>query len=444
MKYILVPIFALTLLTTAAFSQDFNKAKMDSFFSILAEKNKAMGSFAISKNGKIIYSKAIGYAYTEGKDNVPATVKTKYRIGSITKMFTAVIIFQLMEEKKLSLDTRLSKYFPTVPNAATITISNLLNHRSGIHSFTDDSLYLSYNENPKTEAEMLGLIVNSTPDFEPGAKASYSNSNYVLLGYIAEKITKKLYGQLVQERIVSKLKLPDTYVGGKTNIKNNESFSYSLNFLNEWKQEPVTDMSIPGAAGSILSTPTDLIKFIEGLFAGKLVSADNLKLMSTIEDDYGMAMFEIPFYSKKALGHNGGIDGFSSILAYFPKDTVAFSYCTNGQLYPMNDITIGVLSIYFNKPYTIPTFASLALSSTDLDKYLGVYSSTEFPLKVTITKDNTTLVGQATGQAAFPMEATGKDIFKFDRAGIVMEFNPTKNELTLKQGGRTYLFTKEK
>ena len=163
--------------------------------------------------------------------------------------------------------------------------------------------------------------------------------------------------------------------------------------------------------------------------------------MKTMTDGFGMGMFQIPFYEKSAYGHNGGIDGFASTLAYFPEDSLAVAYCTNGQVYPMNNILIGVLSIYFNKPYSIPTFN---LKTEDLDKYLGVYSSTQIPLKITITKNAATLFAQATGQQSFPLDPTEKDKFKFDPAGIIMVFNPDKNEMTLKQGGENVVFTKEK
>jgi hypothetical protein len=163
--------------------------------------------------------------------------------------------------------------------------------------------------------------------------------------------------------------------------------------------------------------------------------------MKTMTDGFGMGMFQIPFYEKSAYGHNGGIDGFASTLAYFPEDSLAVAYCTNGQVYPMNNILIGVLSIYFNKSYSIPSFN---LKTEDLDKYLGVYASTQIPLKITITKNASTLMAQATGQQPFPLDATEKDKFKFDPAGIIIEFNPDKNEMTLKQGGENVLFAKEK
>jgi CubicO group peptidase (beta-lactamase class C family) len=439
---IFITILLTGLTLGMAYSQPLNKAKLDSLFNKLAENDKAMGSLTLSKNGTVVYSKAIGYSLISDQEKKASTPLTKYRIGSISKMFTTTMIFQLVEEGKIKLTNTLDTYFPTIPNAKKITISNLLNHRSGIHNFTDDPSYTALMTQPKTQSEMLAIFSKNKADFQPNEKASYSNTNFVLLGYIIEKITKQTYSKNLNDRIISRIGLSNTYYGGKTNPKNNESFSYQ--YTSTWKQQPETDMSIPGGAGAIVSTPTDLTKFIEALFSEKLVSQNSLDQMKTITDNYGMGMFQIPFYDKKGYGHNGGIDGFASNLAFFPEDNLAIAYCTNGQVYPMNDILIGVLSIYFNKEYKIPTFKTIALKSEELDKYLGVYSSTQLPLKITITKDNATLIAQATGQSSFPLEATEKDKFKFDQAGVVMEFNLTKNELTLKQGGGVFVFTKEK
>jgi CubicO group peptidase (beta-lactamase class C family) len=424
------------------FPQSINKPKLDSLFNILAEKNKAMGSLTISKNGTVLYNKAIGYSFISDNEKKTSTNITKYRIGSISKMFTATMIFQLIEEGKIKLTTTLDTYFPNIPNANKITISNLLNHRSGIHNLTDNPDYTTWMTQPKTHDEILSIISKSKVDFQPNEKASYSNSNYIILGYIIEKISKQPYSKNLNERITSKIGLSNTYCGGSTNINANESFSYQ--FATYWKQLPETDMSIPGGAGSIVSTPTDLTKFIEALFSLRLISYNSLIQMKTMTDSYGMGMFQIPFYTKRAYGHNGGIDGFASNLAYFPEDSIAVAYCTNGQVYPLNDILIGILSVCFNKDYSIPTFNVIFLKSADLNKYLGVYSSTQIPLKITITKDSIVLIAQATGQSSFPLEATEKDKFKFDQAGIKMEFNTEKNEMTLKQGGGNYLFTKEK
>jgi CubicO group peptidase (beta-lactamase class C family) len=330
-----------------------------------------------------------------------------------------------------------------VPNAEKITIGNLLNHRSGIHNFTNDSDYISWMTRAKTPDEMLAIIAKNKPDFQPNERTAYSNSNFVLLGYIIEKIIKQTYATALAQRVTNKLALTNTYYGGKTDANKQESYSYQ--YINNWKQEQETDMSIPGGAGSIVSTPGDLVRFIEGLFSLKLVNANSLAQMKTITTGLGMGMFQLPFYNRRAYGHNGSIDGFGATLAYFPEDSITVAYCSNGQVYPLNNILIGILSIVYNRPdYSIPDFKTFALSAEELDKYPGVYSSTQIPLKITITKSNLTLMAQATGQAAFVLEPAERDLFKFDQAGVEIKFDTLKNEFTLKQGGGSYLFTKDK
>ena len=204
----------LSLSTLASPAQSLNTAKLDSLLNTLAAHNKLMGSLAVSHAGQVVYSHAFGQAQLAPA--VPATPATRYRVGSISKVFTGVLIFQLIEEKKLALDTKLATFFPQLPNAATITIDQLLSHRSGLHSFTSDAAYEQYMTQPKTQAELLTLMA-AKPDFEPGAKYEYSNSNYVLLGYIVEKLTKQPYAQALQQRIVAKAGLRDTYYGGNDN-----------------------------------------------------------------------------------------------------------------------------------------------------------------------------------------------------------------------------------
>jgi len=437
--------FATTLLVIlirgcASYAQSFNKAKLDSFFVALSVHDQNMGSLAIANNGIIVYHNAIGYSQLSANAKVPATIKTKYRIGSVSKMFTGTMIFQLIEEKKLSLTTTLATYFPQLPDADKITIAEMLNHHSGLHNLTDDPLYATYFGRQMSEDELIAIIAKQKPDFEPGTKVSYSNTNFILLGYIIEKITGESYAEELRKRITSKIGLVDTYYGSKTNSLNGEAYSYTYN--SQWAQMPETDMSIPGGAGAIVSTPTDLVKFIDALFAGKLISTASLTYMEKLENNYGMAMFVIPFYDKKGYGHTGGIDGFSSLLIYFPVDKLAIAYISNGVVYTTNDVIIAALSIYFNKPFTIPDFKNIILNTADLDKYLGIYSSTQIPLKITISKNNTTLIAQASIQPAFPLDAKGGDKFIFSQAGIVIQFDPAKKIFTLMQGGRNYLFTK--
>lgn len=437
-KAILTTALFLTL-GQIGFSQNLDKTKLDNYFNALEQNNKFMGSVAVSKNGEIIYIKSIGFADVENK--VKATENSKYRIGSISKSFTTVLILKAVEQKKLNTNQTIDKWFPTIKNAKKITVNHLLSHRSGIHNFTDDKDFLTWNTHPKTEKEMIEIIAKGGSDFNPDSKAEYSNSNFVLLTYILEKTFTKSYSDLLQEFIVKPIGLKNTYVFGKINPSNNECKSYS--FSGSWKTETETDFTVPLGAGAITSTSSDLTKFADALFSGKLLTNESLEIMKTIKDGYGIGLFQIPFYKSIGYGHTGGIDGFSSVYSYFLDDKISYALISNGKNINNNDISIAVLSAVYDKPYEIPVFTTFTLTSEDLDKYLGVYASKQIPMKITISKDGNTLIAQGTGQPAFPIEATEKDKFKFDQAGAKFEFNPTAKTMILFQGGGQINFTKE-
>jgi len=433
-------ISSLFLFGFCAFSQDFNRQKMDSLFMLIDEKDQGMGSLSILQNGIEVYQKSIGFADIE--NNIPANSETAYRIGSISKSFSATIIMQLVDEKKLSLDTKLNKFFELIPNSKNITIEQLMRHQSGLLNFTDSPDYLAWMEQPKTRNEMIEIIVRNGTVFEPGERAEYSNTNFVLLTYIAEDIENKSFDEILHERIVEPCNLKHTYYGGKINPMKNEALSYAK--TSDWELASETDMSIPSGAGAVVSTPGDLNTFYNCLFGGKLVSEQPLEAMMNIQDNYGMGLISFPFYDKKAWGHTGGIDGFQSQAAYFPNDKVIVSYCTNAVVMSRNDILIGVLSIYFGKDYELPDFKpAIEVPVKVLDKYTGVYSTPELPMKITITREETILMAQGTGQPAFPLTAFENDKFKFEQAGVVIEFNAKKNKLILKQGGQVFEMFKE-
>lgn len=438
-KTILTTVLLLTIGQIGFSQTNFDKAKLDNYFNVLEENNKFMGSVAVSKNGEIIYTKTIGLADVE--NNVKATESSKYRIGSISKSFTTVLVLKAVEEKKFDLNQTIDKWFPAITNAKQITVKHLLSHRSGIHNFTDDKDYLTWNTQPKTEKEMIEIIAKSGSDFKPDSKAEYSNSNFVILTYILEKTFVKSYSDLLQEFIVKPIGLTNTYVFGKINPSNKECKSYS--FSETWKLETETDFTIPLGAGAITSTPSDLTKFADALFSGKLLKTESLEIMKTVKDGYGIGLFQIPFYKSIGYGHTGGIDGFSSVYSHFPGDKISYALISNGTNMNNNDISIAVLSAVYDKPYEIPVFTTYNLTSEDLDKYLGVYASKQTPLKITITKDGNSLIAQATGQPAFTLEATEKDKFKFDQAGAKFKFNPAEKTMILFQGGGQIKFTKE-
>jgi len=436
-----IKLIALLLVGSIAVAQTPDKAKLDQYWDALESNNKFIGNVALYQDGLPKYVRSIGFADLDG--NKKTNADTKFRIGSITKMFTAVLVYQAIEAKKLHLSDKLDKWFPTIPNSSKITIGQMLSHRSGIHNFTDDEVYLSYMTQPKSQAEMLAIIEKPASDFEPDSKSDYSNSNFVLLGYILEKTYKKPYAQLVGEKIAKPLGLKNTYYGGKVNPANNEAYSYK--YKNKWEKQPETDMSIPGGAGAIVSNVSDLSRFIEALFAGKLVSEAGLAQMKTIRDDYGMGMFEVKIGGKTGYGHNGGIDEFTSMLAYFPDDKMTFALTSNGKTFSLNKIAGTTLDWYAGKSIEIPEFKVYSYQNTieELESLVGQYASTEIPIKITITNEGTTLIAQGDGQSSFPLDAEAKNVFRFDTAGIVLEFNPAEKKMMLKQGGGVFTFTKQ-
>jgi len=439
MKPIVFLLFFTVILGRVGFSQTFDKSKLDLYLDNLEQRDKFMGSIAISQNGKLIYTKAVGYTNLANKTK--ADVQSKYRIGSISKTFTTVLILKAVELHKLALSQTIADYFPALPNAEKITIQHLLQHRSGIHNFTDNQDYVSWSAQHKTQQQLLDIIIKSGSDFEPGTKGEYSNSNFLLLTFILEKTFKKPYSLLLKEYITIPLGLKNTYAGGKINSGNKEAYSYS--YKGGWQLEPETDMSIPLGAGAVVSTPTDITKFSDALFNGRLVSNAHLELMRTVQDGFGSGLFSVPFYDKVGFGHNGGIDGFSSTFSHFQDGDVSFALTCNGSNFPNNTIAIAILSAVYNKPYEIPDFSVYEVQAEDLDQYLGTYSSTQIPLKITITKDNNTLIAQASGQSSFPLTPSDKDKFKFEQADIILEFNPADETAILKQGGGLFNFKKE-
>jgi CubicO group peptidase (beta-lactamase class C family) len=435
-------------LGAAGYAQTLDKAKLDQFFDRLAEKNKAMGSLTIAKDGKVLYTRAIGYSQINGTEKKPLTAANRFRIASITKMFTAAMILQLVEEGKLKLTDTLDKFFPQIPNAKKITIVQILSHRSGIPNVRrDQNSQGNVNTTPITKDEMLALIAKATPDFEPDSKQSYSNSGYFLLGLIIEKLTGKPYEEALKERITSKIGLKDTYTAtGNIDVNKNESLTY-MNLGGDWKQVPETHPSILFGGGAIVSTPNDLAKFIQALFDGKIVSKENLDQMKTIRDGdgLGLGMEPFTFAGKTFYGHAGGGDNYGAWLSYEPEEKLAVAYTTNAKVYPVENIVRGVVDIYYNKPFTIPALESLAISPEVLDKYVGVYSSPEAPVKWTITRDGGTLFFQPPGaQSAVPLEATAQDKFQIQGAAV-FEFDAAKSQMIIKRrGGQERVLTKEK
>lgn len=455
MKKLLLFVFAFSSFT---FSQD-KFTRMDSLLNYLYENNKFMGSLTIREGENVVFNKAYGFADVE--KNIKADRLTRYKIGSISKTFTAVMVMQLIEEKKLTLQTKLNRFYPKIQNAEKISIYDLLHHRTGIVDYVNQ--YASFHaslDKKHSKEDILKVIGTHKSNFEPGSKYEYSNSNFFILGCIIEKLTKKSYEENLQNRIVKKAELgtfenktemtdkgavtkkvfvPTTYYKEEaTNTTNRESYSYYFDGTN-WVKSLENHNSIPFASGGITSTTADLTKFIYALFNGKLVNQASLDQMKEIKEGYGKALIQFPFGERRFYGHGGKIEEFSSMLGYYPTEKWSFSLISNGDNFVQNDIIIGILSIYYKMPFPFPKF--MKMDKAELAKFTGTYASKDLPLKITVSEKNGELSAQATGQGAFPLTFKEETTFVFAAAGIEMVFG--ENSFVLNQGGMKFNFTKE-
>ncbi|HTQ64746.1 MAG TPA: serine hydrolase domain-containing protein [Puia sp.] len=292
-------------------------AKLDTLISAYAHQKAFNGTVLVAQKGKILFEK--GYGYKNKSEGTFNDVNTIFQIGSITKQFTSTIILQLAEKKQLNLQDRLSKYFPDFPKGDSITIEHLLTHTSGIYNYTNDGDFMKKNsEKPISRDSLIARFKNKPLDFGPGTNWSYSNSGYILLGAIIEKVTGKSYFRVVRENIFRPLGM-DHSGFDFTDLKSpDRAIGYSRDFS---MAVGIVDSSVSFAAGSIYSTVGDLYKWDRALYTGAVVSRASLeKAFTEYKSSYGYGWFIRDAFGKKTVGHPGGITGFSSFMMRVPED----------------------------------------------------------------------------------------------------------------------------
>jgi D-alanyl-D-alanine carboxypeptidase len=227
-------------------------------------------------------------------------------------------------------------------------------------------------------------------------------------------------------------------VAERVDVTKHESLTY-WRFGNDWKPGRETHPVI----FEIVSTPSEMAKFVEALFDLKLISQESLDQMTTIRDGEGLGIVPFTYADRTFYGNTGGGDNYGSWLMYLPEEKLAVSYATNAKVHPVKDIIGGVVDVYFNRPFEIPAFESLSVGPDILDKYVGVYSSPGAPKKWTITRDGGTLLVRPGSEDAIAVEATAENKFQLFNGFVTFEFDAAKNQMTLKRGPLPIIFTKE-
>lgn len=430
-------LFALVLFQVQLYAQ-IQGAKLDSLFDNLKKRDLAFGNVIIVKKeddpgtNRIVYSRSIGYARIDGTKRIPSAIETKYKIGSVSKMFTAVLIFQLIEEGKLTLDQTLSTYYPDIPNAGKITIAHLLSHRSGLHDYTKDTDFEKWMSKPKSHEQLLQIIRDKGSDFEPGTRAEYCNSNYLLLSYILEKITGKDYTKVLTERITSRIAMWDF-----PTKKTSKALSYKYT-NGSWKPVQETYPGIHSGAGEIVATASGVAGLTHILFDDGFIKKSSLDKMMTMTDGYGMGLFPYDHGASKGYGHNGRIEEFYTATRYFPDQKLTIVYCTNGINFPRVDILESIVNACFNEPFTIPFTTT---SPVNPDRFTGTYEAPQMPV-VTISVQNSKVVAETQG-VTFELEPVADNYLMHAPTGYYFEFNPAERSLQIKETDNVYFLKKK-
>jgi len=347
-----------------------------------------MGAVLVADGDKVLLSQGYGFADVEW--NIPNAPMAKFRIGSITKQFTAACVLLLQERGKLNLSDPIKIYLPDSPATwDTITLYNLLTHTSGIPNFTGGPAWDAYKQTAHTPDETIALFRNRPLDFVPGEKFAYSNSNYILLGIIIEKVSGLSYEEFLQENILTPLGMIDTGVDRDAAILPERVQGYDP-VPGGFAHALSASMTIPYAAGFLYSTTGDLLKWEQGLFGGKVLSACSLKTMTTpYKGDYAMGLFVMDAKHHGVITHNGTIDGFDDSLNYYPDKRLTIIVLGNVR----NDIPDRLAEqlakvAYGEKVVVTSDRRQVAVSTNLLAEYAGRYKSSSFALTIQLEGDH--------------------------------------------------------
>jgi CubicO group peptidase (beta-lactamase class C family) len=360
-KAALLAALALLAFQGAALAQD-KAHKIDELVALYNKYGKFNGSALVADNGKVIFKKGFGLANMEW--NIPNQPDTKFRLGSITKQFTATLILQLVEQGKIKLDGKLIDYLPDYrqDTGAKMTIHNLLSHTSGVPNYTAQrGFFQNVSRNPFAVDDFIKKYASGDLEFEPGTKFNYSNSGYFLLGAIVEKVTGKSYEQVLKENILDPVGMKNTGYDHYSTIISKRATGYSKTPAG-YENAPYLDMTIPFAAGSLFSTVEDLFLWDQALYGEKILSAKSKELMfkpNLNNYGYGFVMTKVTLGPNKmevpVIQHNGGINGFSTTIVRLVNDKrliVLLDNTERGQY--LDGIASGIASILYAQPYESP------------------------------------------------------------------------------------------
>lgn len=430
-RRILAACLAITLggAAWAAAEEDWQKLG-ESLGKVLPAEGEGVVILA-ARGGKTIYQRASGLADRETARAVE--MDTPFRIGSVTKQFTAAAILRLAEQGRLSMDDPLAKFFPDYPNGAKITLRHLLTHRSGLANYTSKPEFLSRVTRSVSPAEVIAWFRDDPPDFAPGEKFAYSNTNYFLLAEIVAKVSGRSFDQFLREEFFALLGLKSTGVFRNSDPPPGAAKGYSYD---EGKLVPATDwdMNWAGGAGALYSTAGDLCRWTEALHGGRVLKPGSLQAMlafpESADDEEGISRYGFGLYHSEIGGlpvieHNGGLHGFLSRVVWFPRQNLAIAVLGNAMPPPpeaapariLTQVARGVLG---DEIQTIVPQMDPTVDPATYGQFVGCYDLAGGVQEITVENDR--IFARYTGQKRFEVFPSGPDEFFFKVAEARMQF----------------------
>lgn len=415
-------------------------AKMNEFLEAHAKVRGFMGTVLVAKGGKTILEKGYGFANVELK--VPNTPANKFRLGSITKQFTAVAIMQLEERGKLNTTDLACKYLDPCPEAwKAVTIHHLLTHTSGIPSYTNTPLFATpkFMRMPLSPLDVVMLTKEKPLEFQPGEGWAYDNTGYVLLGYIIEKASGRNYADYLKEHVFTPLDMNDSGYDDTRAVLPGRAAGYDRN-ANGYRNADYLDMSLPHAAGSLYSTVGDLYRWDRALYTEKVVNKKMYAQMTTpVKHDYGYGLMLQPIAKHKQVGHGGGINGFSTCMNRFPEDDAVVIVLSNVVSANACGVGAGLAAMMFGQQVDLPqNYKEISLDPKVLELYKGKYNDGTRDIVVSVEDDR--LYVQPTGQPKLHAYAYSQHQFFFKFADVTFDFTTLDGaratQVILSQGGQ--------
>ena len=413
---------------TVAPSRSIVAARVDEYLNASMKIKRFSGTVLIARNGQPLVSKGYGMANIE--DGTANTPQTKFRVGSVTKQFTSMAVMMLQERGKLNVADPVCKYVPDCPPAwQPITIRHLLTHTSGIPNYTSFPDFSTVARTKMTVPALVDVFKNKPLDFTPGEKYNYSNSGYVLLGYLIERVSGKSYQDFLRENIFAPLRMMNSGYDGIM-LLSHRAAGYAMDpETDSIINAAYIDMSIPFSAGSLYSTVGDLLLWDQALYTDRLVSRKTLdEIFTPFKNNYAYGWGVSKQFNRSVIAHSGGIYGFASHISRYPDDRVTVIVLTNNEGVAANNVASDLGAIVFGEPYKLPAPLKLvSVAPGVLDSYVGQYKIPSSAV-LDISNESGKLMMVQGGQAASKRELLPTSQTEFVLKGTELQIKFVKDD----------------